>query len=372
MTEGLERQRGNRYYNYEWSTPITLCDTTKIDKGESILRAAIKCGDKILANRYGYIGCFDMHSHDLLWSIDTPGHSCQDMVYNEELYLSMDDEWLAKVDVASGEQEWRLDVCEPIKLITENFILTSEYQSLPKVLYLRSKEDGSIIWSFDENEHGSFRNSLSENGILVVKTKEGCRAFDENTGNMLWKFSFEEWQRKYVSDRQISRTVIMRLLVDGIFYLSFSEGFLTAINASTGELSWIHQVKRPSFLAENSPLVEPMAVIYRNGELLFTINQGRGYINYLSILDATNGELVFQSDGNVTQRGCQNPFVINNYFVGAYERHLSVFDIDKREFVWRYKYPKTSGSFGGPIMPFDNGFVVANAPTNSLHWFAAQ
>lgn len=377
MSEGFERQRGNRYCDFGFLFPITLSHVEQIKGGENLLRPISKCSNSVLANRIGYIACYDFESHSLCWTIETPRQSCQDVTYNDELYILGSKEWLARYDSESGLEIWETNISgdiESIKLVTSDILLTNARYKEKDTLYARSKQDGSILWSYEGGGYGPYGGMLCEKGILIVKSRGGFHVFDESTGELLWKCSIEEWQKRYLPnlEQTTSGGPYLLLLAEGVFYLGFNQGVLAAVDVKTAELRWFHCVQRPQFLAPSSPLVLPWTVIARGQELIFTISQARGHTNYLNIVNVNNGELIYQSDRNITPEGCRGPVVLKQLLVGGAGRYLSAFDIDKKEFVWEYEYPGKLDLFSSTLVPFEGGFVVAHNETSTLHWFTSQ
>ncbi len=367
--EGQESQRGNKRFELEFCASLKHVHTETVDQGDGGLRIISKCGSKVIANKMGYLGCYSFDTQGLLWSLDKTGQSYQEKTYDDELYVLGSQEWLARYDSISGYMQWRSELSgsiESINQITDTIIYTVRRQEVGKILLARSKKDGNIRWSH-ESEYGSFGTILCENGILVVECSNGYYSFVEETGELLWSFDIEDWQGKYLQGVSFSSLVSLCVLIDGMMYFEFSGGYIAAIDVKTCEPRWIHQLQMADYLKERKDRVCPRALYYRNGELLFTTDQGHGHLSYLTILDAKTGEQIYQANQNFTPAGCFNGVVINQYYIDGYERYLSVFDIEKRETVWTYKHPKAIDLFTSGIIPFDNGFVAKSG--SSLYWF---
>jgi len=362
---GLEFQRGNQCFTSEFGVPIKLDYVEEIRKGERMLRGVRQCSGKMLVNRIGFFGCFNKEARKFDWEVDTPGYSAQCMTYGDEVFIA-DDTGLHQINPESGLKSWTQFERDSISLITLYTLISIDWADEKEVMNVRSKKDGKIIWSH-ESEYGSFGTILSESGILVVECSKGYYSFVEETGELLWSFGIEDWQGKYLRGVPLSSLVSLRVLIDGIMYFGFSEGYIAAIDVKTCEPHWIHQLQIADYLKERKDRVSPRAIYYRNGELLFTTDQGRGHLSYLTILDAKTGEQLYQANENFTPAGCFNGVVINQYYVDGYERYLSVFDIEKRKTVWTYKHPKATDLFISGIVPFDNGFVAKSG--SSLYWF---
>ncbi len=371
----LEQQRGNARFNENLNLPISLTHTEEITAGDGLLRAARKCGNRVIANRVGYLACFEAHSRELLWSLESPGLRCQLSGYGDELYALGSREWLAQFDPETGRDIWRTCLdgdIEAIKQVTSSVLFTVQRTDDNHILHARSKDEGHLLWSCEKDESGNFSTVLSERGIIVVETSLGCRAFDEESGEQLWAFKFDAWLQKYIPHLDTSQTVMLHLLVDGQFYLGINGGYVAALDATTGQTRWIYEVELPASFSDRIALRNPMTLIQRNDELLFTINQGRGDRNYLTILNAEDGSQVYLGDANITPRGCFNPVIVGQNFIGASGSHLSVFDIDRKEYIWNYEVPKKQPIFLAPIVPLENGLVTFNNQTNSLYWFESS
>ena len=62
--------------------------------------------------------------------------------------------------------------------------------------------------------------------------------------------------------------------------------------------------------------------------------------------------------------------MLDRLFLGGGEGHIAAFDVESREFVWRYKHGKRGDAFGGRPCATQGGFV-ATTRSSTLLWFEA-
>jgi hypothetical protein len=115
----------------------------------------------------------------------------------------------------------------------------------------------------------------------------------------------------------------------------------------------------------------PKTVIYKDGKLYLHDDQSFGIDSYITCIDAGSGVELWSSEEYVTPAGCSNAAIVGKYFVGGSKDYLAIWDVETRERVWLYQYPKGE-IFSGPVGVVPNGLVFADPDSNSLHWFTSK
>ena len=374
MKFGFEQQRGNRFFDLELNVPLILTDSNCVSEGSGWL-GLTSAGNNLILNKLGHIAAVSPITRETLWAVQLDEAKCQHWAYEHELYLLVSRSKLTRRDSRSGELIWETDLrgeIEAINLVTNRYVYTVTSDDENSLLHARSKEDGRIIWTLKDDGFGVFSTILCENGIIVLKNQHGCRALVEESGELLWDFRFEEWLSLNIPSTDSGGSVKLGLFVDGIVYLVVSAGYIAAIRSDDCELQWVHKVVIPDGVPQIDQLRNPSTLIHRNGELLFNIAQGSRKDNFLTVLNVTDGEIVFQSERNISPSGCINPLVVGSNYVGGYGSHLSIFDIDQKKFIFEWVHPKKAEPFGTAMVPFNNKLVTAHIQSSTVFWFEGK
>lgn len=150
-------------------------------------------------------------------------------------------------------------------------------------------------------------------------------------------------------------------VVDATLFASIDVGLVIAFDLASGEAKWT---------SEMAGLVDvAQTIIYRAGALYLNRFQRMGTTSYLSCVNAADGSLVFRHDEDFTPGGCANPIMLDRLFLGGGAQHIAAFDVESREFVWRYEYPGKVRAFGGRPCAVNGGFVATSSDAKKLLWF---
>jgi hypothetical protein len=354
-----------------------------LENGDGLLYIRSRIHDDLLcANKNNYLVAIDNNIKKILW--EKEGHEETNVPYEferDKIYTSWNDGigCLRKDDLCSI---WEVKVNEVIKHSSEEYLfclfyeeekyddddyLEDDEEDKGDILICRSKQTGEEVWRVN-TFNGFIGSVLCENNIVVVKCSEGFYVYDINTGSLILEISFVDYLKKYfpeISDCYYT----VGPLIEGILYLGIGQkdydktqigGLLVAINAKTEELVWSYELKKYH---------DPRTIIFKDGKLYFDIDQGWGGDNYLTCVDAKTGTLVFKTEENFTPAGCCNPIIVNNYFVGGDGRYLSFFDLEKQEFVWRYKHKKNVSIFGNGLNVYKDQLIAHSVDPDKIYWF---
>lgn len=352
--------RGNYVFkNCSLNYPIELYREFFIKKEVPYLRMNV-FENKIFVGARKDLTLLDFESGKILWErksdsyIGIPKH-----VEEDKLYVTVDYA-CGCLDVNTGEAIWQIDQKELVFGFSEKFIYCTYDEGETKLLICRSKKDGDLIWTFAKAFHTPM-NLISADGLVLINTREGIHALKEENGELLWEFRYKEFHEKYNTGAVLDRLGIMGTLIDGILYFSQDKDLLFAVDAASGELIWQFNSNTPT---------KPLHPLYKDGRLYFHLNQSASSKNSLFCVDPKTGKKIFQTEENFTPQGCNNPRIVGKYLIGGNKQYLSFFDLEKEEFVWRYKDRKKRVIFGGGMFPYKDQLVFCR--NNTLFWFRSK
>ena len=346
--------------------PLIFDGETKVTKGGSLLSPLSIFNGRLFASSKNYLVCYDLESSDIIWQreeksmIGNPKAGEKNRIY---LYLSNGP---ACLDARTNQVIWSGSGAPNEWIVSESektiFYIDNDIE--PEPLICRSKSTGKEIWRLIET-HGFPSKVAIEREVVVIMGSKGFHVCKEPTGELLWDATNEEWLKKYFPDRSFGHCT-MGPLIDGVLYVGYdgdTGGLLVAIEIESGKIYWSYELEKPHC---------PATIIFSGDKLYFSIDQGWGSNNYLSCVDAKSGRLIYQTEENITVAGCVNPIMVNNYFIGGMGQYLSFFDIERREFVWRYKHKKKKSIFGGAICVYNDQLITYDNSEKEIYWFRCK
>lgn len=104
--------------------------------------------------------------------------------------------------------------------------------------YSASADDGRILWSFAVNSD-----------ILAPPAVEGTTVYFQSGGDIVYALDVTNGKQNWLYNRQTSSSLSIRAstrpVVDGNFlYIGFSDGFIVALNRTTGIMQWEKKLTR--------------------------------------------------------------------------------------------------------------------------------
>lgn len=190
-----------------------------------------------------------------------------------------------------------------------------------------------VLWKFKTGESEGSSPVVSDGVVYVAGSDWNLHALDAHTGQERWKFP------AYYG------VTSSPAVADGLVYFGTADGYLYALDAASGQEKWKFQVNRPielnpvssdSYTIESSPAVAGGVVYFGTGD------------GYLYALDATSGELEWKfqaGDGEDPPGIISSPAVSNGVvYFGTWSGHLHALDAQTGQERWRYKVDEVYGS----------------------------
>lgn len=366
-----ELYRNNQLYESVIRPPIASIGTTKIPhEGKYGGRYTAFEGIAFLVTG-GFLYAIDIQLQKVLWKMKKEGIGWIIEGIENRLYLTHQKR-PSCLESNSGEIIWQYGEEGYVSHTSENWVYCGLEKSEQWYISCHSKSDGKKVWELpDPFSSNSF---MVERDVGVIGSRSGVFAIEASTGKVLWSTEENEWLEKNFPDNAEIFKIPMYdgptieknfgPLIDGIFYAGYNNrkgGKLVAVSALTGEKVWDCTVKE-----------YPKRIIFSGGKLYFNYFQGRGSVNHLGCVDAATGEHLYEIEENFTPAGCHNPIISNNYFIGGAGPYLSFFDLDKKEFAWKYKQKKKKDIFSGNIYVYKDHLVGYMMEEDELYWFQSR
>jgi outer membrane protein assembly factor BamB len=112
------------------------------------------------------------------------------------------------------------------------------------------------------------------------------------------------------------------------------------------------------------------AIEYRE-RIYLNFDQGFSSINKLICLDGNTGDEVWRMDDDFTPAGIKNPIMVGKYYIGGAFQHAAAYDVETREFTWRYQ--DKASRFGAGLWAVGEWLISRDlVPTNKLHVFCVD
>ena len=293
-----------------------------------------------------------------------------------------------------------------------------------------SKKKAVLNWKQKISDHG-FTADLKgdENGILLSDRNMILTSVDIKTGEIKWKHSQLDgaWiDGKFFAAGEVSGQQSSPTVVDGILYIASPDGFVNAIDESTGKEIWKFETKSscsPSptvyngkvfvgqtyqsfdtYFALDKNTGEPIwetqelgsvwvSAAFDNGKLFlgnkkgdfFAINPdtGKKIWNYFTAKNTPNENKPLKGGGHGWPPGVYcNPVTENNVvYTGSWSGYYFAFKQDTGELLWRCK-TQADGADGGvpdsaaPVLHKDHLYVqkqgkyisAINKYTGKIEW----
>ncbi len=232
-----------------------------------------------------------------------------------------------------------------------------------------SLESGEKLWTFRAPQYINY--ALSGNDYVVLDCGAGWKGEErtlivlrQSNGAEMSRYEAEALRRDLDIPLIGNNKLDWKLLccVSGHVLLSYRDGVLLKLSLSdfkvkwAAALSWRHSVET--------------AVEYQ-GRLYINFDQGFSSINKLICLDWTTGDEVWRMDEDFTPAGIKNPIMVGKYYIGGAFHHAAAYDVETREFTWRYQ--DKASRFGAGFWAVGEWLISRDlVPTNKLHVFCVD
>jgi outer membrane protein assembly factor BamB len=351
-----ELQRNNRVYDSKVGFPIEFEATTIIDGGGDLLNAR-SFDDRIVYEADNLMGVIDYITKRELFRIVSNSYFDLPTTIASGIAYMVAHGKPAAIDVVNGNVIWIAD--------KEGLIIGSSNDCIfcyddNDVVYCRSGKEGAILW-INDSIIGGIRNIAIENDILILLTSQQMCRIKIDSGSVEWIITAKDLVDDKTSQSK-NYSINLGPLIEGVQYLSTTDGSLFAVDSFSGQIMWKNQFDLVTF---------PYNIFYYKSILLFDSFQGFNKDNYYYGAEAESGKLLFRSDETISPKGASSPIVTNGFLIGGKDEYLSFFDIEKVKFVYRYKHPEKANIFNF-IQPYENRFIAWKVQEKEFYWFKSK
>ena len=242
--------------------------------GDTVFYPPVALDDVVYAVSGVQVYALDALTGEMLWRSELDGHVTPfPALVDGTLYAGSLTGYLYALDASNGQELWRYKVAD------ESYSLPSVAGGIAYVgadigdvgyVYALDASTGALIWQYETST--SARNSpVVDAGVVYASGRfDGhIHALDALSGELLWQYK-PGWG---ISSLAVS---------DGVVYADANDGYIYALNSSTGEPRWraVGNAFRP-MLSDGA--------IYTG----YPLQIGDGFIDSVSALDSETGEILW-------------------------------------------------------------------------------
>ncbi len=259
-------------------------------------------------------------------------------------------------DVRNEGVRWRYDEDEALTM-TPFYIAAGEAVGVNRPLIIEGAQSGRIlaldaekgtkVWSYDLGGELRERPTLAGGRLLITNSRNQVAALDPASGKWLWQYSREFPPGMTVLGHS-GATV-----VDGMAYVGFADGFVSAIRIEDGVGKW----SRPLTL-KGQGFGDADATPEVVGKRVFAASFEDG----VYALDKDTGDIVWQmSLPGVTRLATHDPYL----FAASASGELAALDADSGQPIWKVKFP--AAQVTKPVVY--RGYIVLGTNPGGLRVF---
>ena len=210
---------------------------------------------------------------------------------------------------------------------------------------LFSQDDESHLLAFDlkdgkrrwKSEGGLWINSVlaSTTHVVLERSDDGEHSIEvlaEPSGERIARFDPLQPLRQGDTRYQLkdwsqskSNYCTKMLIVDGDLMVAYADGNLVRLRLPTLDIVWVCTMK-----------VGTVNAMYHGGKLYTMLNNDATIENALTCIDWATGQILWTLEHSFTPDGVLWPVMVGKYIVASRREHATAYDVEKREFVWRY------------------------------------
>ncbi|MBM3350435.1 MAG: outer membrane protein assembly factor BamB [Betaproteobacteria bacterium] len=199
-------------------------------------------------------------------------------------YLTSAEGELAKLDVSSGSQVWRVSVGEKVTGgvgVGGSLVLVGTHQG--------------AVYAYDVSGKLQWKSKLNSEVLSAPKYFDGMIIV--RTGDSrIYGINANDGSRKWVYDRTTPALTLRSsagVVVDGgAVYAGFAGGKLAAIRADNGKVLWEASVAQPKGVTEIERIADITSLPFVDGPLVYAV----AYQGRVAAVDRTNGRVVWNRD----------------------------------------------------------------------------
>ena len=281
---------GERIVGLQWRVPTD---------GDVIATPAVAAGVVYAGSGSGVMYALDERTGDARWTVNlqSPIESSA-AVAGGIVYAGTRDGRLHALDAATGKQRWFVptgavipfpwghesgDVWTSSPTIANGLVLFGGGDGL---LYGVSARSGSVLWRGHTGGRIRGTPAVVDKRVYIGSFDGSVYALDVTSGKQLWRYDTEGTELKS-GDFGFDRRSIQSspAVVNGVVYVGARDGFIYAIDASSGALKW--RVDHHISWINSSPAVD-------NGALY----AGSSDAHFLQAVDVSTGKELWKAQSN--------------------------------------------------------------------------
>jgi eukaryotic-like serine/threonine-protein kinase len=281
---------GERIVGLQWRVPTD---------GDVVATPAVSGGAVYVGSGSGVMYALDERTGDARWTVNlaSPIESSA-AVANGLVYVGTRDGRLHALDAANGKQKWWVptgaaipfpwghesgDAWTSSPTVANNLVLFGGGDGL---LYGVSARTGSVLWRARTGGRIRSAPAVVDKRAYVGSFDGSVYAFDVATGKQIWRYDTEGAKLKsgdYGFDRRSIQS--SPSVSNGVVYVGARDGFLYAIDATTGTLRW--RADHHISWVNSSPAVSEGVVF-----------AGSSDAHFLQAVDAASGKELWKAQSN--------------------------------------------------------------------------
>lgn len=282
-----------------------------------------------------------------LWRTDVDkGITAGPTLGDGKVYVPTTEGGLVALDAKTGKEVWQVDLPNQSYArpnYSDNKVLVKTIDD--KVVALSSK-DGKQQWLYDDNApamvlQGGSQPIIDGNTVINGFSDGKLVLLSLNDGKMIW-------EKQIAESDGISKTTQMvdisgdPMIKDGVIYVVTYQGNISALDETSGEVLWSHDVSSYTGLDVSDKYV--------------FVADAKGY---LWAFDRNSGQVMWRQE-KLLDRGLTKPTVVGDYVtVADKEGFVHWLSQDEGKFVAR-NFTNEDGIITPPVANGNKLFVVAN------------
>lgn len=288
-----------------------------------------------------------------------PAQYSSPAIVNKVIYVGSSAKYLYAIDIVTGNPLWEFKTTGAVESSPTVASGMVYFGTNDGVLYCLNSSNGSEVWRFHIKTEIISSPIVEDGKIYFNSADDKLYALNAKTGEMLWQY-----KRGYVK-KIVRRMFVSPAIFGDMIYCNFTDGYIAAIEKSSGNEVWAKRVAKPSdrWIGENITADIPRLTPTVSSGLIYLVN-GDGFF---TILDAKTGEekwkfdIIRIFDFTIGYGG--------NIFLAGYDGSIIAMDGVSREVVWRRRV--TQGFPASVIATGNHLIITSNYKSETLFFDSA-
>jgi len=269
---------------------------------------------------------------------DQPTGVFRPAIIKNQVFIATNEGEVAAIDGKTGKELWLLDLHEPLSTgVAANAAGVMVVSRAGDVIFI--SKNGQEQWRQALDREVIQPPFIHENQAFVQASNSSIFALDLAAGEIQWQYSTRS---PALTLRGTGQPIVYkdRLLV------SLASGNLVALNIKNGALIWDRKLQVPKGSNEFERIIDLDGVMTLRDNIVFV----PGYQGYLTAVEAYTGQILWQKD---LSSYSQPVFSVDRLYVSDVKSHLLALDYRNGDIKWQsdvFEYrqltaPKPQGLF---------------------------